>query len=86
MKSRIKAMFLYALVGLMALTSLVPLEAQEANKSVPVTMTVTANVASDKRMPVINQDDVVVNQGKERVQVTDWVPAKGDRAAWSCSC
>ncbi|MGA7754189.1 MAG: hypothetical protein WCB05_15240 [Candidatus Sulfotelmatobacter sp.] len=80
MKSRFKAMFLYALVGLMALTSLVPLKAQEANNSVPVTMTVTANVASDKRMPVINQDDVVVNQGKDRVKVTDWVPAKGDRA------
>jgi hypothetical protein len=80
MKSRFKAMFLYALVGLMALTSLVPLKAQEANKPVPVTMTVTANVASDKRMPVINQDDVVVNQGKERVKVTDWIPAKDERA------
>jgi hypothetical protein len=48
--------------------------------TVPVTMTVTANVASGKRMPVITSDDIVVRQGKNRLQVTDWAPARGSRA------
>jgi hypothetical protein len=50
------------------------------NASVPITMTVTANVAGNKRMPEISQDDVVVRQGKSRLEVTQWVPARGARA------
>jgi hypothetical protein len=50
------------------------------NASVPITMTVTANVAGSKRMPEISQNDVVVRQGKSRLEVTEWVPARGDRA------
>jgi hypothetical protein len=48
--------------------------------TVPVRIAVTANVASDKRMPQINPEDVVVKQGKQRLQVTEWIPAQGDRA------
>lgn len=48
--------------------------------SVPVTMTVTASVGADKRMPEINRDDVVVRQGKSQLNVTEWVPARGSRA------
>jgi len=81
MKSTFKSMFLYTLTGVMALTSFAPLHAQEGTKAaVPVTITVTANVASDRRMPQINQEDVVIKQGKERLKVTEWVPAQGDRA------
>ena len=56
--------------------------AQQTNTvtSVPVRIAVTANVASDKRMPQINPEDVVVKQGKQRLQVTEWIPAQGDRA------
>src|ERR1700733_8900904 len=43
-------------------------------------MTVTANIAANKRPPAISQDDVVVKQGKSRLEVTEWVPARGDRA------
>ncbi|MGB6692081.1 MAG: hypothetical protein WBE76_29915 [Terracidiphilus sp.] len=50
------------------------------NGTVPVTMTVTANVAGNKRMPEISRDEVVVKQGKSRLEVTDWVAARGDRA------
>jgi hypothetical protein len=50
------------------------------NTSIPVTMTVTANVSSNKRMPEISQNDVIVRQGKSRLEVTEWVPARGDRA------
>jgi hypothetical protein len=31
--------------------------------------------------PVINREDVMVYEGRERDTVTDWVPAQGDRAA-----
>jgi hypothetical protein len=74
-------MFCSALTMVAMVTSIVPLNAQEASTAtVPVKMTVTANVASDKRMPEINQQDVFVKQGKERLRVTEWFPAQGDRA------
>src|SRR5579863_4751752 len=47
---------------------------------VPVKMTVTASVASGKRMPEIKRQDVVVKQGSQRLEATQWVPARGDRA------
>lgn len=50
------------------------------NATVPVTMTVTANVTGGKRMPEISREDLVVKQGKSRLNVTEWVPAQGDRA------
>jgi hypothetical protein len=43
-------------------------------------MTVTLNVLGDKRMPEVNRGDVMVKQGKDRLRVTDWTPARGDRA------
>jgi hypothetical protein len=48
--------------------------------AVPVTMTVTATVADGKQMPALNREDVVVKRGKERLPVTDWAPAQGNRA------
>ena len=50
------------------------------NAPVPISMTVTANVAGNKRMPVISSNDVIVRQGKSRLKVTEWIPARGDRA------
>jgi hypothetical protein len=50
------------------------------NSTAPVTMTVTANVASNKRMPQINREDVIVRQGKSRLEIADWAPARGNRA------
>lgn len=57
----------------------IPLRAQEPT-GVPVKMTVTVNVAQGKRVPEIAREDVLVKQGKERLPVTEWVPARGDRA------
>jgi hypothetical protein len=54
--------------------------ASTPDMTVPVTMTVTANIATGKRMPAITGDDIVVRQGNSRLRVTDWVPARGDRA------
>ena len=55
-------------------------EKVEAAGTVPVRMTVTANVSNSKRMPVINQEDVLVKRGNDRLAVTEWAPARGDRA------
>ncbi len=50
------------------------------DSNVPVKMVVTANVENGKRAPEIKQEDVIVKKGKDRLQVTEWVPATGDRA------
>lgn len=69
-------------VMVVAALSISALAAEKSTHSagVPVTMTVTANVPSDKRMPQIEKDDVIVKLGKERVKATEWAPAQGDRA------
>jgi hypothetical protein len=60
--------------------SLAAQEAPAANgPSVRVLVTVEAVHGSD--VPVINREDVMVHEGRDRDKVTDWVPARGDRAA-----
>jgi hypothetical protein len=80
MKSQIKSMFCAAVTMAAAIMTVAPSNAQEAAAMVPVTMTVTASVPSDKRMPDLSQQDIAVTQGKQRLNVTEWVPAQGDRA------
>jgi hypothetical protein len=47
----------------------------------PVRMTVTLQgLAENKRMPEVTHEDVIVRQGKDRLPVTSWTPARGDRA------
>jgi hypothetical protein len=81
MKTRIKLLLLsaFATVAMFATTPS-SLAQQPATSTVAVRIAVTANVASDKRMPQINPEDVVVKQGKQRLHVTEWIPAQGDRA------
>jgi len=60
-----------------------PVHAQEKAPSttIPVRMTVTVRLLdTDKRMPEVNREDVIVRQGKDRLKVTGWTPARGDRA------
>jgi hypothetical protein len=82
MKSRRIGFFLSLLTMAGMLASISPAHTEEAaaTASVPVKMTVTANVANDKRMPAISQDDILVKQGKARLQITNWVPARGESA------
>src|SRR5690242_2336 len=66
-----------------AFMGLLPLHAQEKalTKTTQVRMTVTLRVLGDnKRMPEVNREDVIVRQDKDRLQVTGWTPARGDRA------
>jgi hypothetical protein len=71
---------LLTMAGMLA--GIPPAHAEDTVESapVPVKMTVTANVGSNKRMPEISQADVLVRQGKARLEVTSWVPARGDKA------
>src|SRR5579864_3136726 len=57
--------------------------AQEAPATggVPVHIVVTVEPRHGSEVPVINREDVKVNQGKDRDTVTDWIPAQGDHAA-----
>jgi hypothetical protein len=61
---------------------LLPLQAQQkaSTATTPVQMTVTVRVLGEnKRMPEINREDVIVRQGKERLEVTGWTPLGGDQ-------
>jgi hypothetical protein len=55
------------------------LRSQEAGM-VPVHMVVTAEARHGGEVPVITREDVTVYQGRNRAQVTDWVPLQGERA------
>jgi hypothetical protein len=80
MKSRIKNL-VGAVLSLAAILNCVPMNAAEtSDASVPVRMTVTASVANDKRMPEISQQDIIVKQGKQRLNVSEWIPATGQNA------
>jgi hypothetical protein len=62
--------------------SLLPMQAQDRSSTTtnPVQMTVTVRVlGKNKRMPEINREDIIVRQGKDRLQVTGWTPLSGDR-------
>ena len=74
-----KALILLAVV----LMGLVPMLAQEKAIAVttPAHMTVTLRVLGEnKRMPEVTREDVRIAQNTQRLQVTGWTPARGDRA------
>jgi len=48
---------------------------------VPAHLVVTAEPRKGSEVPVINREDVLVYEGKNRDQVIDWIPAQGDHAA-----
>jgi hypothetical protein len=81
MKSQIISKLCSAAIIATAFMSVVTANAHDMSSTIrPVTMTVTAVVPSDKRKPEINQQDIVVTQGKERLNVAGWTPAQGDHA------
>lgn len=64
-----------------ALTGMALMNAQTPTYSVPVRMTVTMNVLGEgKRVPTVNREDVILTQGKDRLNVIDWVAACEDKA------
>ena len=47
---------------------------------VPVQMVVTVEARHGNELPVINREDVMVHEGQDRDQVTNWVPLKESSA------
>src|SRR6266850_7434758 len=47
---------------------------------VPVQMVVTVEARHGSDVPAINREDVMVYEGHDRDQVTDWVPLQGSKA------
>jgi len=70
-------------VFLFALASLESAPAQQGPSAggVPARILVTVEPKHGSKVPDINRDDVMVYQGRDRDQVTDWTPAQGDRGA-----
>jgi hypothetical protein len=69
--------FAFALLGLLSVGA----QAKSPDATTPVRKTVTLQVLGDnKRMPDVNREDVIVKQGNERLKVTGWRAARGDRA------
>lgn len=81
MKAQLNKLF-YSLLTVagMSMTSVLAHAATAPSVSVPITMTVTASVDSDKRMLELVREDIAIKRGKESLPVTEWVAAKGDRA------
>ncbi len=71
------SMFLFVVL------SLLPVQAQDGSSTAtsPVQMTVTVRVlGKNKRIPDVNREDIIVRQGKDRLQVTGWTPLGEDRS------
>lgn len=71
------SMFLFVVL------SLLPVQAQDGSSTAtsPVQMTVTVRVlGKNKRIPDVNREDIIVRQGKDRLQVTGWTPLGDDRS------
>jgi hypothetical protein len=81
MKTRV---FLSAALFLTTLLGLVPsITAQQSSVAAGVhaRLVVTVEARHGSTLPVINREDVMVYEGHDRDQVTDWIPLQGDHAA-----
>jgi hypothetical protein len=58
-------------------------QAQQTQRDggIPVQLLVTVEPKHGSSVPEIKREDVMVFEGRERLQVIDWVPATGDHAA-----
>jgi hypothetical protein len=71
-------------LSIVALTMLVPcISAQQetAPAGVSASLVVTVEARHGSSLPVLHREDVMVYEGHNRDQVTDWIPLQGDRAA-----
>jgi hypothetical protein len=75
-------LILATLLAVTALTfGLSSVVAQEPpSTGVPVHMVVTVEPRHGSNVPVINREDVMVYQGRDRAKVTDWLPLQGEHA------
>jgi len=69
------AVLAFAITNMLAVTP-----EQAAAPSVPVQVIVTVEAHHDKEAPVLNKEDVMVFQRKDRLRVTNLVPRPGEQA------
>jgi len=65
------------------LLGLIPVQAQPQSDTagtIPITTVVTALGSKFTAPPAISKDDVTLREGKVRRDITNWIPAQGDRA------
>ena len=74
---------LILLMGMASATPALRAQEQAAPSTVPVHLVVTVEPLreADNTVDPLNREDVKVQQGKNRLQVTDRVPARGEQAA-----
>ena len=73
----------FSAIFLVVLLGVIPVQARpqsEAAGTIPVTTVVTALGSKFTAPPAISKDDVTIREGKDRRDITNWVPAQGDRA------
>jgi hypothetical protein len=51
-----------------------------SNPGVPVHLVVTVEARKGQERRVINREDVIVHEGRDRDEAIDWVPAQGEHA------
>ncbi len=68
--------FVFAAISAASLSA----QPEPAGSGVSVKMVVTAEAQRGSDVPVLDAKDVMVHEGKDRDQVTDWVPAQGEHA------
>jgi hypothetical protein len=78
-KAMKKNLFFASAVFVLATTAAGARAQQSAG--VPVHAVVTVEAHKGKETPVINREDVMVHEGRDRDQVVDWVSAQGEHAA-----
>jgi hypothetical protein len=66
--------------GVIAGTPSLLMSQQSPSAGTPVHMVVTVEARHGADVPVIQKEDAMVYQGRDRVKTTDWVPLQGDRA------
>jgi hypothetical protein len=78
----ILGVLLTPLIGMASATLALRAQGQASATTVPVHLVVTVEPLreADNTVDPLNREDVKVQQGKNNLQVTDWVPARGDQA------
>lgn len=69
------------LIAIISVTLTIGARPAYSQESVPVTTVVTVLSPNYTPPPAIGRDDIAVYEGKEKRDVTGWIPAQGDKAA-----
>jgi hypothetical protein len=80
MRKAMKKNRLFALAVFVLATTVAGARAQQS-AGVPVRIVVTVEARKGKETPLINREDVMVHEGRDRDPVVEWVPAQGEQAA-----